>query len=213
MKEIIVIDYGVGNIRSVVRGIEMCGYYPKLTSNKNDIIDANKVILPGVGAFNDGMEGLRNRDLIKPICEFVNSGGLFLGICLGMQMMMTKSYEFGEFHGLNLIEGEVLPFSKLINKEKFKIPHIGWNNIECNSEKIWNQSILKNLENNSDVYFIHSYYVKPKYSKNNIATCNYGNLNFSAVIQNGNAYGCQFHPEKSGKNGLLILKTFCDKQA
>ena len=119
MKEIIVIDYGVGNIRSVVRGIEMCGYYPKLTSNKNDIIDANKVILPGVGAFNDGMEGLRNRDLIKPICEFVNSGGLFLGICLGMQMMMTKSYEFGEFHGLNLIEGEVLPFSKLINKEIF----------------------------------------------------------------------------------------------
>ena len=198
MKEIIIIDYGVGNIRSMIRGIEMCGYYPKLTSDKNDIIRAKKVILPGVGAFNDGMKGLKERDLIKPICEFVNSGGLFLGICLGMQMMMTKSYEFGEFQGLNLIQGEVLPFSGSIKKQKFKIPHIGWNNIDNINEKMWNQSILRNLESKSksDVYFLHSYYVEPKFSSNSIALCKYGNLEFSAVIQNGNAYGCQFHPEK-----------------
>lgn len=212
MKEIVIIDYGIGNIRSVMRGIEICGYNPKLTSDPKVIKNASKVILPGVGAFENGMKGLRNKELIRPIKEFILSGKYFLGICLGMQLMMTKSYELGNFNGLDIIEGEVLPFQKNDITNNFKMPHIGWNQIKKQTYSDWNLSILGGLKEKSDVYFVHSYYVKPKHEKNSIAICNYANSDFCAVIKDENIYGCQFHPEKSGNAGLKILKNFCKKK-
>lgn len=129
MRDILIIDYGIGNIRSVMRSIEICGFNPILSSDSKDIKNANKIILPGVGAFYDGMNGLKKRGLIEPIKQFVKSGKYFLGICLGMQMMMSKSYEYGNFDGLNLIEGEVLSFPKPKIEDRYKIPHIGWNSL------------------------------------------------------------------------------------
>lgn len=210
MKEILIIDYGVGNIRSVMRGVEICGFQPKLSSKSHDIKTASKIILPGVGAFKDGMQGLYDRGLIEPIKEFILTGKFFLGICLGMQMMMTKSYEFGEHGGLNLIEGEVIPFKKNY-KEKFKIPHVGWNRLKRPSNLSWDKTILENIKNENDLYFVHSFYVQPKYEKNCLSKCNYAALDFCAVVKKENVYGCQFHPEKSGETGLSILKSFCKK--
>ena len=212
MRDILIIDYGIGNIRSVMRGIEICGFNPILSSNSKDIINANKIILPGVGAFNDGMNGLKNRDLIDPIKRFVKSGKYFLGICLGMQMMLSKSYEHGNFDGLNLIEGEVLSFPKPEIENRYKIPHVGWNSLIKKKNDIWQSTILEGLKDESDVYFVHSYYVKPKSEKNSLANCNYMNIEFCSVLQKDNIYGCQFHPEKSGEVGLSILKNFCKQK-
>ena len=211
MKEILIIDYGVGNLRSVMRSIEVCGYQPKLSSKSDEIKTADKVILPGVGAFKDGMQGLNERGLIEPIRDFVSTGKFFLGICLGMQMMVSKSYEFGEHYGLNLIEGEVLPFNEVKGKDKFKVPHVGWNRLKLNNKLNWKETILKNINYENDVYFVHSFYVKPKYENNCLSVCSYANIDFCSVINEKNIYGCQFHPEKSGKVGLSTLKNFCDK--
>ena len=212
MRDILIIDYGIGNIRSVMRSIEICGFNPILSSDSKDIKNANKIILTGVGVFYDGMNGLKKRGLIEPIKQFVKSGKYFLGICLGMQMMMSKSYEYGNFDGLNLIEGEVLSFPKPKIEDRYKIPHIGWNSLLKKKNDIWKSTILEDLKDESDVYFVHSYYVKPKSEKNSLANCNYMNIEFCAVLQKNNIYGCQFHPEKSGYVGLSILKNFCEQK-
>jgi glutamine amidotransferase len=208
--KLVIIDYGVGNLRSVFNAITSLGIDAQISEQPEDILKAKAVILPGVGAFEDGMKGLREKNLIDPIIECVQRGSPFLGICLGMQLMMTKSFEFGEHAGLGLIEGEVIPFkNKLVNeKYDYKIPHIGWNAIE-QSGRDWSQSLLKGVPDQTEFYFVHSYYVKPTSQKDILATTHYANQDFCSVSTNNkNIFGCQFHPEKSSQMGLQMLKNF-----
>ena len=182
-----------------MRGIEICGYNPKLTSDPKVIKNASKVILPGVGAFENGMKGLRSKELIRPIKEFILSGKYFLGICLGMQLMSKIGNEGGVFKGLNLISGEV---NKIPIKKNLKLPHVGWNNIKI----IKNNPLFENIANNSCFYFVHSYsYSCNKYNISSITK--YGS-NIVSSINKKKIFGVQFHPERSQKNGEILLSNF-----
>jgi len=196
---IAIVDYNVGNLHSVISALTYLGIKTIVTGDKKDIERADAIILPGVGAFPDAMEELRKRDLI----EFLKNQAQikpFLGICLGMQMLFDKSYEFKVTEGLGLIEGEIV---KIPDDQYLKIPHMGWNNL-----KIVNDSpLLKNVNSGDYVYFVHSYYAKVTNNEHLIATCNYG-MDLTAIVQNKNVYGTQFHPEKSSDTGLQILKNF-----
>lgn len=204
----IIIDYGIGNVFSVQRSLEHCGEIStKLSSDPHEILSADRIVLPGVGAFKDGMDGLRKRNLIEPLLESIKEGKPVLGICLGMQMLSSSSYEFGNHEGLDLIPGSVVP---IINehelKSNTKIPFIGWANLNIKKDKSKN-NILEHL-NNQYVYLVHSYHVKTDNEKHTIATYNYDNKVITAAIQNENVIGFQFHPEKSGEVGLNILRKF-----
>ena len=192
-----VIDYGVGNLFSVKNALDYIGVPSKITNEKSDLISADAIILPGVGAFPDAMNRLKETGLDKVITEMSSKKPL-LGICLGMQMLFEKSYEFCECEGLGLIPGEVI----LINAEGLKIPHMGWNSL-----KFVNSSpILDGINEGEYVYFVHSY--RAKTSNENInAYCEYGE-NIPALVSCGNVFGTQFHPEKSGEVGLTMLKNF-----
>jgi imidazole glycerol-phosphate synthase subunit HisH len=210
---VVIIDYGVGNLLSVMRGVEVCGVNSVVTNCPDEILNADRLILPGVGAFSDGMRGLSDKKLIEPIKEFVKKGRPFLGICLGMQMILDESHEFGINKGLGLIPGKVLSIpGKSVEGEKFKIPHIGWTSIRPgNNSKDWQNTILQNTKKEDSVYFVHSFYVLPKHEENTLASCNYAGKDLCAVINNENIYGCQFHPEKSGTVGIGILDFFCNE--
>jgi len=209
--DVFIIDYGVGNLLSVMRGIEVCGANPILTNSPDEILDADRLILPGVGAFSDGMKGLKERNFIEPIYEYIKKQRPFMGICLGMQMILSESHEFGIHKGLDLIPGKVIPIPKKSSDGTFyKIPHIGWSAIRPVGENNWKETILNNVCLEESVYFVHSFYTQPENDKNILATCNYGGLDLCAVIKHENIYGCQFHPEKSGTVGLSILDYFCN---
>lgn len=208
--KLVIIDYGVGNLRSVFNALKSLGIDAKISESPEEVLKAKAVILPGVGAFEDGMKGLIERNLIDPIVEFVENGNPFLGICLGMQLLMSKSFEFGEHVGLGLIEGEVIPFkNKFVNgKYDFKIPHIGWNAVKQNGRH-WSESILKGVPDETEFYFVHSFYVMPKNREHIVATTHHANQDFCSVSTNNkNIFGCQFHPEKSSQMGLQMLKNF-----
>ena len=212
MNEIVVIDYGVGNLLSVKRGLEYCGVKAIITSKPEDIINATKIILPGVGAFKNAMQSLESLGLVKVIQEVANRKIDLLGICLGMQLLLDESNEFGLTKGLGLIPGRVIAIP-LKNNEGIinKIPHIGWSkliNPEENSD--WNEGILKTIESGDSFYFIHSYMALTNNNKYTIAHCLYGSEKIPAVIQRNRIFGCQFHPEKSGEVGLKILREFCE---
>ena len=212
MNEIVVIDYGVGNLLSVKRGLEYCGVKAIITSKPEDIINATKIILPGVGAFKNAMQSLESLGLVKVIQEVANRKIDLLGICLGMQLLLDESNEFGLTKGLGLIPGRVVAIP-LKNNEGIinKIPHIGWSkliNPEENSD--WNEGILKTIESGDSFYFIHSYMALTNNNKYTIAHCLYGSEKIPAVIQRNRIIGCQFHPEKSGEVGLKILREFCE---
>ncbi len=210
MKNIIVIDYGCSNILSLIRAIKFLGYKVETTKDKKKILSASHVILPGVGAFGSAMQQLKKLNLQEAIIEYANSNKPLFGICLGMQILLTKSYEFGSHKGLGLIEGEVVKISNNENKN-IKIPHIGWNEVyPNNNEKIWKNKILKNLPMGKNFYFVHSYICQTKQPDNTIAVCDYSNHTIPAFIASKNIFGCQFHPEKSGENGIKILKSFCE---
>lgn len=202
---IAIIDYGMGNLRSVEKAFEKVGFGAFVT-DKSDIIEkADKVVLPGVGSFKDAIDGLNERNLVGPIIEHINKGKLFLGICLGLQLLFTKSVEGGEHKGLNVISGKVIKFGPLENKnsDKLKIPHMGWNTIQIKKEV----SILKGLPDNTFMYFVHSYYVVPD-SDDVVATkTEYGNP-FVSMISLDNIFATQFHPEKSQHSGLTVLENF-----
>ena len=212
-KNVVIIDYGVGNLLSVMRGVEVCGANPILTNCPDKILNADRLILPGVGAFRDGMKGLTDKNLIEPIKDYVKKGRPFLGICLGMQMILDESHEFGIHKGLGLISGQVLSIPrKSANEKNYKIPHIGWNSIRPdNKSKDWRNTILQNTEKGESVYFVHSFYAVPKNEENTLASCKYAGKDLCAVINNENIYGCQFHPEKSGAVGIGILEFFCNE--
>ena len=210
MKKITIIDYGCGNILNLVRAIKFLGYEAEATYDKKIIINSSHVILPGVGAFGNAMKQLEKYNLQNTILEYVKLNKPLLGICLGMQILLTVSYEFGVHKGLNLIEGEVIKISNKKNKE-IKVPHMGWNEIyPNNSKKEWKNKILKNSLIGKNFYFVHSFACTTKNPDSTIAVCNYFGMPITAAISIGNIFGCQFHPEKSADNGLAVLRNFCE---
>ncbi len=210
--KVTIVDYGMGNIFSVCRAFEACGAQVILTSQPNDILKAERLVLPGVGAFADGMAELRQRNLISPLRDYSGQNRPFLGICLGMQMMMDIGEEFGVHEGLGIIPGKVaLITSQSTTGEKLKVPHIGWNALKTttSAQIRWNDTILRGLPPEASVYFVHSYAVIPKNpEENNLAVAEYGGHPITAVTVSNNIYGCQFHPERSGKIGLKIIENF-----
>ena len=201
---IAVIDYGVGNLFSLCSSLERIGTEAVVTADPEVIAKADKLILPGVGAFADAAQKLRDSGLDVLICEQVAKGKEIMGICLGMQMLFEKSYEFGEHKGLGLLKGSVIPMEGTIPPE-LKIPHIGWNALHCKPSKL-----LRYIKEGDFVYFVHSFYATDC-EESVIATTEYGK-ELTAVVQQGNVMGCQFHPEKSGQVGLQILRAFCESE-
>jgi len=199
---IAVVDYGAGNLFSVKNALDFLSLENKLTSDKKEIENADAVILPGVGAFPNAMKMLDASGLIDVIKTQAKEKPL-LGICLGMQMLFEKSYEFGEHDGLGLIKGAVVPMKDRI-PDSLNIPHIGWNALEKKKDS----PILKYVNDGDCVYFVHSFYATDC-DENVTSVTDYG-IPITASVQSGNIYGCQFHPEKSGKVGLNILRAFCE---
>lgn len=195
---ITIIDYGMGNLRSVQKGFEKVGFNAKITSNPEEVIAAPAVVLPGVGAFKDAMDNLKETQMIDAIKEVVKKGKPFLGICLGLQLLFSESEEWGIHKGLDIVEGRVTRLP-----EGVKIPHMGWNEIEMVNES----PIMKGIDSGSHFYFVHSYYVEPVNPK--VVTCQteYG-IKYTSIIKQDNVFGIQFHPEKSSTLGLKILKNF-----
>jgi len=204
---IAIIDYGMGNLRSVEKAFENVGFESVVTDKSETIEKADKIVLPGVGAFKDAKEGLQERNLVEPIINHIKKRKLFLGICLGLQLLFTRSNEDGIHEGLNIVPGEVARFKpdRLSggDNQKLKIPHMGWNTIRTKKEV----SILKGLPDNSYMYFVHSYYVIPDRDDVIATETEYGGA-FVSMISIDNVFAMQFHPEKSQHYGLMILKNF-----
>ena len=200
-----IIDYGVGNLFSLCSSLHSIGAEAVVTPDADTIRRADRIILPGVGAFADAAAKLRATGLDQVLIEEANAGKPIMGICLGMQMLFDKSYEYGEHQGLGLIPGRVVPMAGYI-PEGLKIPHIGWNPLILKGEE---KHPLLNYVNEGDcVYFVHSYFATDC-TESVIATAEYGR-ELTAAVAKGNVMGCQFHPEKSGGVGLSILKAFCE---
>jgi len=213
--EVLVVDYGMGNVGSVLRALAACGASARLTRVPAEVESAARLILPGVGAFGDGMEELRKRGLIEPIRAFAQTGRPFLGICLGMQMMLSTGEEFGIVPGLGLIEGIVQAIPQQGgNGNPRKVPHIGWNRIApADGNGCWRGTILDGVGAEASAYFVHSYAAVPGDAARVLAHCDYDGCRITAAIRTGNVYGCQFHPEKSGPVGLHILRNFLALEA
>jgi imidazole glycerol-phosphate synthase subunit HisH len=204
-----VIDYGIGNIFSVRRALEHSGADVQLSSKDTEIATADRVVLPGVGAFADGMKGLRDRGLVDVVSRFAATGRPMLGICLGMQMLATSSEEFGEHAGLGLIAGRVTKVpNKTVDGRPHKIPHIGWSEIFPVSGGDWKATILEDTAEATPVYLVHSFHMVPDDPADLLADCNYGGYRITAAVRSGNIFGAQFHPEKSGRAGLQMLAAF-----
>lgn len=209
MTEVAIIDYGVGNLHSVMRAIERVGGQAKLVDSAEGIDTARYLILPGVGAFAAGMAGLRERGLIEPIRRYASSGRPLLGICLGMQMLLERSHEFGLHDGLSLIPGEVMRIELPANAGGAKIPHVGWSALlPSGGPSAWHGTALEAVQPGENAYFVHSYMACPSIVTDQLAHIQYGGLDITAVVGRGKIIGCQFHPEKSGPTGLRIIEHF-----
>lgn len=205
-KKITVVDEGVANLYSVRRAIESMGGVAEITNDPDVVRSAEKLLLPGVGAFKEAMDELKKRKLDVAIKAFAKTGKPLLGICLGMQLLFSESYEFGTHHGLDLIQGKVVRFQDTKEGVRFKIPQIGWNQITLKSSK--SVPLLKDIPQKSFFYFVHSYICIPEDAKTIVAESTYGLDRYCAVVHHNNIWGCQFHPEKSGPVGLQIYKNF-----
>lgn len=194
-----IIDYHLNNLRSVQKAFEKAGTEAFISDKAEELRKASKLVLPGVGAFGQAMRNLQSLGLDSVVKEHVASGKFLLGICLGMQLLMSKSFELGEFAGLNLVKGEVKLFPSTV-----KIPHMGWNQVEM----VQISPLLNDVKENSFVYFVHSYYVEPK-EHVTLAQTEYG-IRFTSIIQQKNIFGIQFHPEKSQTTGIQLLKNFAE---
>lgn len=208
--DVAVVDYGLGNLLSVRRGLEYCGATVLVTEDPDIILSAPRVVLPGVGAFAHGMDELNSRGLDSVVREVASQGSILLGICLGMQMLFDESVEFGRAEGLGLIPGKVVQVpSKTADGLSQKIPHIGWNGLVFPfGRKSWESKLLREIKANEAVYFVHSFMAVTNNSEDLIANCLYGGISVPAIVGRDNVYGCQFHPEKSGEVGLRILRGF-----
>jgi glutamine amidotransferase len=209
-KSITILDYGVGNLLSVSRAFEACGAEVSLTDSPENILSADYLVLPGVGAFTDGMRELERRSLVEPIQRFCVTGKPLLGICLGMQLLFTESDEHLLTTGLGIIPGRVESIPNDIDGGGWrKTPHIGWNELlPRRNESVWQNGLLKELGEHPAGYFVHSYSCVPSNYEAVIAECDYDALRLCAAVRQDNVYGCQFHPEKSGALGLHILSNF-----
>lgn len=210
MPDVAVIDYGVGNLLSVRRGFEHCGARVTVTSEPAEILAASRVVLPGVGAFANAMSELNRFGLGDVVRDVAAKGTPLLGICLGMQMLMDESDEFGTTRGLGLIKGHVVAVpDQTTLGEAQKIPHIGWNGLRpVEGGRSWADTPLKNVDHGDAAYFVHSFMAKPDDPGHRVADCYYGNQAISAVVARDRIIGCQFHPEKSGTVGLRVLRSF-----
>lgn len=211
MKKIVIVDYQLGNIFSIMNACQKIGIQPVLSNNPEDIKIADGLILPGVGAFENAMVALRERNLVQPLIDYANSGKPMMGICLGMQLLFDTSYEFGKHQGLGLIPGEVLKFPAQFKDEILKVPHIGWNKIFFKNENAWKESPFSTLPQGAYSYFIHSYYVLPKSSDAVLSVTNYGGFEYCSSVKTGNIFATQFHPEKSGEVGISIIRNWLEK--
>jgi len=213
LPEVTIIDYGVGNLLSVQRGFEKCGANVVLTSNPKEILTSDKVVLPGVGAFPNAMNALSALNLVSAIQELGKIGTPLLAICLGMQLLLDESEEFGITTGLGLIPGRVIAVpDKSVDNVIHKIPHIGWSGLySSNSSDTWVGTVLENNKRGDAAYFVHSFMAQPLHEINQVAHAKYGGHNISAVISKDQITGCQFHPEKSGEVGLKILRKFMEQ--
>jgi len=208
MTELLIVNYDAGNIRSVERAVSVCGATPILSSNREEILNANLLILPGVGAFGKCISSLRAKNLDKAILQYIESGKPILGICVGMQMLMEGSYEFGYHKGLGLVSGEVrrIP-DKGADGTSHRVPHVTWEGLKP-KKQVWTGTVLDGIEPEADCYFIHSYAAYPNNDQDILATCSYNGVELCAAIRKENLYGLQFHPEKSGPVGLQVISNF-----
>jgi len=197
---IAIIDYDMGNLRSVAKAFERVGADVSVTRDPKAILDASHVVLPGVGAFKDCMRNLDDYGLIDPIMKSIKSGKPFLGICLGLQLLFDESMEFGLHRGLGVVKGRVVRFAEGTG---LKVPHMGWN--EARKRK--DSPLLSGIEDNTYFYFVHSYYAVPEDRSVDLTTTGYG-MDFTSSIMKNNIMACQFHPEKSQKAGLKVLQNF-----
>lgn len=202
-----VVDYGIGNLFSVSRALEHCGAEVQLARSPQAIRMAQRLLLPGVGAFGNGMRELEVRAFADPIREYCATGRPFLGICLGMQLMFQQSEEFGESRGLGIFPGNVRAIPLVGGDGKsHKVPHIGWNALRPASGN-WNNGLLEGIAPDAAVYFVHSYTADPE-NADRVADSDYDGCRIAAVVRRGNLHGCQFHPERSGEVGLAIIRNF-----
>ncbi len=202
-----IIDYGTGNILSIIKSFQKNGIELNVSSDNKTIKNSSCLILPGVGAFEPAVRTLHDLNLFNVIKNFVESGKPVLGICLGMQLFMTKSFEFGENYGLDLIDGTVEKIKIDENFQKFKLPHIGWREVNEYNLSYDNSPYFKNIFNKK-FYFVHSFESKPNDKKIILGSCRYFETKINSIILKDNIIGCQFHPEKSGKNGLKFIESF-----
>lgn len=206
-KKVTIIDYQLGNLFSVKQACSTIGLNTIVSSSREDILDADALILPGVGAFIEAMKNLENFDLVNPIIDKVKSGVPIFGICLGQQLLFTESEEFGSGKGLDLIPGLIKKFPDSKNNRKIKIPQIAWNRIYSN-EQVWNNTPLKELDEQDFMYFVHSYYVVPENNTCILTQTNYEDIEYCSSILKNNIFATQFHPEKSSLKGLSIYKNW-----
>ncbi len=199
---IVIIDYGVGNLHSVYNAFKKLGFLVKISSDKTEILNASKVVLPGVGAFKNAIDTIKNKGFDTIIKQVINKGTPILGICVGLQLLFERSYEYGVHEGLGILKGEIVPFKEIYHINKLlKIPHVGWNDLEIENDS----KLLKKLDNNY-VYFVHSFYLET--NENFVSSyTNYGKK-IAVSIEYKNIFATQFHPEKSGDVGLQILRNF-----
>jgi len=206
---IAIIDYGMGNLRSVQKGFEKIGAEAIVTADPHVVLQADKVVLPGVGAFRDCMRNLEQAGFVEPILRVIAEGRPFLGICVGMQLLFTDSVEFGLYQGLNVIPGHVLRFpdDMRVSAEELKVPQMGWNQLHFKRRP----PVLEGIADDSNVYFVHSYYAQPDNDDVIATTTDYG-FEFCSSVWKDNIVATQFHPEKSQDVGLRILKNFAEQK-
>jgi glutamine amidotransferase len=205
-----IIDYEMGNLRSVANAFEHLGLAARISSDPQDIVNADKVVLPGVGAFRDCIDNLRHGGFVAPLLEHIDKGKPLLGICVGMQMLFDESEEFGRHQGLGLIPGRVVrfPADMVEQGERLKVPHMGWNTLELRKPS----PLFKGIADGSYLYFVHSYYCAAEDQNDVAASCRYGDIEFCASLWRDNIMATQFHPEKSQDLGLKIFRNFGDLQ-
>jgi len=204
--KIVIIDYDIGNVRSMTNAFKKVGVEPILSNDKDKIMSADGLVLPGVGAFSHGMENLKKYNLTEIIKNYTKTNKPLMGVCLGMQLLLDESEEFSHTKGLGLVSGKVIKLPIMNNNFK-KLPHVSWN--EINKKNInWNNTILNGLESNSDMYFVHSFIANVENQDEILSVTEYSDYKFCSSIKKGNIYGCQFHPEKSAAKGLKIIDNF-----
>jgi glutamine amidotransferase len=200
MTAVAIVDYGLGNLFSIQQACRAAGLEADVTDDSKQIASAKAVILPGVGAFGDAMKALARRDLVSPLRDYAHGGRPLFGICLGMQLLMDESEEFGHHAGLGLIPGTV---ERLPSGPGLKVPQIGWSRVQ-GDERVWTGTPLDGTRSNTFFYFVHSYYVRPRDPRSILAKSNFGNIDYCSAVRHESVFGVQFHPERSGPAGIAI---------